>query len=239
MTDAPYDKIAEEYYDEAHKTSRNFDHTTRVALEALKNQIPDEGMVLDVGAGRGRCNEFLGIDPKRVVQLDNSPAMLNVQPREDCLLRIVHDATDLPFLDGEFACVTAFLCDPFLGLSFLYEVYRVLTVGGLFIATTPSHKWGTALRAELKIDQSQTRFVRYRAKEEKDKKVIVPSVLIPKIQVQEMLEHVGFREERFEVTVHCLLSNAEPISDHIVLPANILRCDKHTLGILYSIVARK
>src|SRR4029453_6683308 len=113
MYKVPYDALASEYYDTSHKTSRNFDAATQEALRSLKLTLPD-GLILDVGCGRGRCCEFLHVSPDRIVQLDNSIEMLKVVPREPAMLKVVHDAEELPFPYGEFATVAAFLCDPYL-----------------------------------------------------------------------------------------------------------------------------
>jgi len=234
MNNAPYDQIAAEYYDACHKTCRNFDHTTTVALETIRPRLPVDGLVLDVGAGKGRCKEFLGIDPMRVIHLDNSSVMLGLQPREESLLRILHEAETLPFVDSQFSCLTAFLCDGFLGLNFLAEVYRVLLPGGSFVATTPSYEWGTTLRKELQISASQTRFIT-----KVGTQLVLPSVLIPVDRLLEMLKHVGFGQRKVQLRRHRLPLSATPISQDISTPAEALGCDVHDLDILYSVFAEK
>lgn len=234
MPYAPYDLIAGEYYHESHKTSRNFDQTTLAAFESIKPDIPKKGLVLEIGAGRGRCQEYLSLDAKRVVQLDSSRAMLELQPREECLLRIVHEAEKLPFLDNQFVCVAAFLCDPFLGLDFLAESYRVLTSNGIFIATTPSYEWGVALRSDLGIDNMQTRFVTHAGT-----RVVVPSVLIPIARLSEMIEFVGFKKPETMIRSHRLPMTAEPVSPDIEQPASKLGVDPYSLDIIYSIISQK
>jgi Methylase involved in ubiquinone/menaquinone biosynthesis len=234
MKNVPYDSIAEEYYDSSHKTSRNFDQATIAALQIQRARVPAGGLILDIGAGRGRCNEFLGVDPKRVIQLDSSQSMLHVQPREECLIKVLHNAEHLPFLDSEFSCVTAFLCDPYIGLNVLAEVFRVLSDGGLFIATTPSYEWGAALRNELQIDSSLTRFVTKRGSQ-----VFVPSILIPGDRLIDMIEVAGFERSKVQLGTHKLPPNAIPVSDDISIPASRLGMDLHDLAILYSIIAEK
>jgi ubiquinone/menaquinone biosynthesis C-methylase UbiE len=217
MTIAPYDAIADEYYEAAHKTSRNFDEATTSALGPVRNRISADGLVLDVGAGRGRCCEYLAIDSRRVIHLDNSSRMLQVTPREHSLIRVVHQAEHLPFLDEQFSCVTSFLCDPFLGLNFLAEAYRVLKRGGLFIATTPAHEWGNTLRTILKMDKHSTRFIT------REGKVVVPSVLVPITQLREMLSRTGFTQQDLSVTTHTLPRTT----------------NAHELEILYLVVCKK
>lgn len=230
---APYDEIADEYYEASHKTCRNFDQTTATAMEQIRQSVPAHGFVLDIGAGRGRCNEYLGVDPKRVIQLDSSAKMLQVSPRETSAMRIVHPADRLPFLDEQFPCVTAFLCDPFLGLNFLAEVFRVLQPGGIFIATTPSFEWGSALRAKLDVGLLSTRFIA------RTGKVVVPSVLVPISQLRDMLKRSGFTESKFSITTHRLPRGAGPLSEDILAPAKDLGRDPYDLEILYRIAASK
>lgn len=229
-----YDEIAHEYYQATHKTSRNFDDTTVAAMQDVGPRVPASGLVLDIGAGRGRVNEFLGLDPKRVVQLDNSSKMLILEPREDCLLRIVHKAEELPFLEDEFSCIAAFLCDAFIGLSFLSEVYRVLSVGGLLIATLPSYEWGMTLRDMLEIDPSMTRFI-----SDRNTTIHILSTLIPEDQIIEMFLLVGFERDKVELRRHRLPPGSSPISDDISRPAAKLGYNEHELNILYSITAEK
>jgi SAM-dependent methyltransferase len=231
---APYDIIAEEYYDMEHKTSRNFDQTTVEAFRGLKDRVPDTGLVLDVGAGKGRCNEYLGIDTNRIIQLDSSRRMLQLKPRENCLFRIKHRAESLPFLDSEFSCVSAFLCDSFLGLNFLSEAYRVLSKNGMLIGTAPSYEWGVALREEIQIEASITRFIT-----KNGNLVTVPSILVPLEQLREMLIVVGFNESNIQVERHRLPQTITEISPDISLPAKKLGYDVYELIILYSFVARK
>jgi SAM-dependent methyltransferase len=233
MSEAPYDLIASEYYLAEHQTSRNFDQTTAVALALVRARVPAEGLVLDVGAGRGRCCEFLRVDPSRVIQLDNSDRMLEVHPREACALRVLQRAESLPFLGAEFACVTAFLCDPFLGLEFLAESYRVLRRGGILIATTPAYEWGAPLRKALGISTNTTRFIT------KEGIIVVPSVIVPQLQLTDMLRRVGFDQTKLKISRHRLPQGAEPISQDISAPASAVGCNVHELDILYCIIAEK
>lgn len=231
---APYDQIAGEYYDAFHKTCRNFDETTLRAIEPVHTRIPLDGLILDIGCGRGRCVEYLSVDSNRIIQLDNSLAMLELSPREDCLIQILHDAERLPFIDTRFACVTSFLCDTFFGLNFLAEAFRVLITGGLFLATMPSFEWGMALRRELSIDSSETRFKTMAGSE-----IRVPSVLVPIDLLVAMLEKVGFDSSQIEVQKHRLPEGTDPISDDVIIASDRLKCGIHDLDLVYLIIANK
>ena len=228
---AAYDILAKEYYDPRHKTTRNFDSAAKDALGSLGLQIP-RGLVLEVGSGRGRCGEYLGIEPARVVQLDNSAVMLSLEPRETALVRILHDAEELPFPDGEFACVTAFLCDPFLGLNFLAEARRVLSDGGILIGTTPSEQWGRPLRGALGIDLMETRFVLVGGQV-----ATLPSAIYSNSQLFEMLVTAGFLESSIHIGTHTLPAGTEPVSDDILKPAETMGLSPYSLGILCSFMA--
>jgi SAM-dependent methyltransferase len=234
MQYAPYDIIAAEYYDDFHMTCRNFDAATKEALQHKKNNIRNDGLILDVGSGRGRCVEFLGVSPSRIIQLDSSQAMLNNTPREDCLLQVHHIAETLPFLNETFSCVVSFLCDPFFGLEFLSEGYRVLKKGGIFIATMPSFEWGKALRKELNLDISVTRF-----KMKDGKEVRVPSILVSNERMLSMLVHSGFPESQISISKHKLPKDHPSISLDVVTSASRLRCEPTSLDLVYLICASK
>lgn len=225
--DAPYEALAAEYYDERHKTSRNFDAITAEATASWRDRLP-AGLVLEVGCGRGRVGEFFGLPSTRVVQLDNSPAMLALPDREPALVRVQHDAETLPFPDAAFGCVIALLSDPFLGLNFLAEAYRVLESGGVLCGTTPSYEWGSTLRETLGIDIMSTRF-----KLHGGGGVEVPSFLYPAPQLRGMIERVGFGDP-IELRAHALPKAVVDVSDDIVRPANHLGQEAWELDVLYT-----
>lgn len=234
MKYAPYDQIADEYYGDFHKTSRNFDEVSLVALQDIREMLLDDGLVLDIGSGKGRCNEYLDIQSSRIVQLDNSKKMIELEPREECLLRIHNSAEDLPFLNSEFTVVTAFLCDPFLGLNFLSETFRVLKHDGIFIATNPSFIWASTLRKKIAIEFQLTRF-----KTKEGTILQIPSVVVSKEQFFEMLVVSGFNEDCIEITEHCLPRSSQIVSPDIQIPADELNINVYDLPILYRIIARK
>jgi SAM-dependent methyltransferase len=223
---AAYDALASEYYDSAHVTSRNFDAATAVATADWRDRLP-AGLLLEPGCGRGRAHEFLGVDPTHVVQMDNSPSMLGLADREPAMLRVLHDAEALPFPDGEFSSVAAFLCDGFLGLNFLAEANRVLKPGGILCGTTPSYEWGVALRELLNLDPMSTRFLL-----KAGGKALVPSFLYPETQLEAMLNRAGFTGT--EIRAYTLPADTRVVSNDIVLSAEHLGMEPMELPILYS-----
>ena len=187
MPQSGYDIIANEYYDVGHVTSRNFDHTTTAAL--THDPFPcDAGLMLELGAGRGRATEFLGVDKTRLIQLDSSEAMFALPNREPCGLKILSDACRIPLVSQQFAFVVGFLVDPFMGLDCLGEAFRMLKDGGRLLLTAPTKRWGDALRSKLKIDPMTTRFKILGT----EQTVELPSVLHTPDRIREMLETVSY-----------------------------------------------
>jgi SAM-dependent methyltransferase len=234
---SPYDAIAEEYYNpDLHKTSRNFDCATKAAFAnaAIRSRLPREGLFLDVGAGRGRVQEFLGVEARRVVQLDDSARMLALEEREECVLRIKHRAESLPFLADQFACVSAFLCDAYVGLDFLAEAFRVLRPGGILVGTVPAKKWGVALREAIKCDLSLARFLT-----RTEETIFLPSTLLDQDELLAMLQRVGFAAEMINIVPLTLPLGATPVSKDIERPAIRLGVPIHELPLLLSFVAQR
>ncbi|MGA1839687.1 MAG: class I SAM-dependent methyltransferase [bacterium] len=229
-----YDILANEYYDSSHKTCRNFDYTTKAAIEdlSIKKIVPRSGMVLEVGCGRGRCSEFLGISASRIVQLDSSRKMLALEDREQSIMRIHADATAVPLFDQQFSAVIGFLVDSFIGLNFLKEVYRLLKPGGLLLATTPTPEWGHPLRVDLEFEVSFARFIT-----KKEETVIVASTLNSDKKLNKMLQQCGF--EGISVTSHCLPENAKTISPDIKKVADKKGISVYKLPIVHLIRAFK
>jgi SAM-dependent methyltransferase len=232
MPQSGYDVIAGEYYDPRHITSRNFDRTTAFALKERKLDSR-VGLILEIGAGRGRSGEFLGVTPNRVVQLDSSEEMLNLPDREPCLLKIHADACAIPLASGQFAAVVGFLADPFFGLDSLAEARRVLDDGGELLITLPTYQWGEPLRRRLGIDVLTTRF-----KVIGEETVVrLPSVLHPKERIMEMLSVVGFKG--IDITDAALPEGEKPVSDDITAVLTELRLKRHDLPLIHVVRAIK
>jgi len=232
MPNSGYDKIADEYYQAGHQTSRNFDHATSNLLSGLQTNIPF-GMILEVGAGRGRAVEFLNVTPRQLVQLDNSDAMLRLVDREDSLLRIHADACRMPMIEPQFSAVVGFLVDPFMGLDFLAEAHRMLKDSGLLLLTVPTKQWGDPLREKLGIDPTTTRF-KLLGKEEI---LVLPSLLHSPERLREMLALSGFK--KIDITDGFLPENEQPISPDISSVADRLKVVPQEIPIIHVITAYK
>lgn len=227
-----YDKIASEYYDARHITSRNFDNATRAALNAHPFDVPD-GLILELGAGRGRSAEFLRVDPSRVVQLDNSEVMLLLKEREPALLRVYADACCIPLASQQFGAVTGFLADPFIGLQSLCEANRMLVQGGRLLLTVPTAQWGFTLRQHLGIDEMTTRFKMV----DREEHVILPSLLHTPDHIREILVLAGFKD--IEIHDQCVPDNEDPVSPDIIVVLRILHTDRSHLPVIHLIRARR
>jgi SAM-dependent methyltransferase len=230
MAQSGYNQIAAEYYDTRHITSRNFDNTTRAALRNYPLKAPN-GLTLEIGAGRGRANEFLNVNTSQLVQLDSSAEMLNLQPREDCLLKVHADACSIPLVSQQFSAVVGFLIDPFIGLNSLAEAHRMLMPNGVFLVTVPADVWGIQLRKQLDIDPMTTRFKIIGT----EKQVVLPSLLYSKTELRDMLGVVDFRD----ITINdCFLpGDEETVSQDITSVCDALNIDVHKLPLLYVIRA--
>jgi SAM-dependent methyltransferase len=232
MAKLGYDLIAIEYYDEGHVTSRNFDQITINALSGQQVSFGD-GLVLECGAGRGRAIEFLQLDKSQIVQLDASSAMLALENREPCLLQINADACSIPMPSEQFVGVVGFLVDPFLGLDFLSEAYRMLIQDGELLLTAPAEEWGRGLRDKLGIDLMTTRFKILGTEDI----VVLPSILHSRGKIEKMLEHVGFKN--IIIKSHCVPDGIVNISPDITCVLDELCISKDNLPIIYTIRATK
>jgi SAM-dependent methyltransferase len=228
---SPYDLLADEYYDAAHKTCRNFDQTSFAMFSRKPPEIPKSGLVLDVGCGRGRCTEFLGITQHRIVQLDSSERMLNLREREECLLKVHADAAEIPLASTQFSAVIGFLADPYMGLSFFSEAFRLLREGVLLL-TAPSCEWGISLRGSSEPARSEARFVN-----RERRTLSVPSILMSEAEIKSKLEYCGFID--VSITKHTLPASAAPVSPDIERAANARGVDVHEIPILYVITAKR
>ncbi len=232
MISSSYDIIASEYYEQGHKTCRNFDRATYEAFQARPFRYSD-GMVLEVGAGRGRSIEFLNIDPSRIVQLDSSQAMFDLRCREPCNLRILADARDMPFISQQFKYVVGFLVDPFMGANFLREAFRMLEDGGTLLFTIPTRVWGDALRSNLEVESGTTRFKLIATAQS----VYLPSLLSSEQEIESMLEIAGFKD--ISINAYPLADGEEIISDDIFAAANGLGVDVEDLSIINVVTANR
>lgn len=227
-----YDRLAAEYYQPRHITSRNFDAATRAHFHASPIALPDVGLALDLGAGRGRLGEYCDVPQTRIVQVDLSFNMLALGAREPSAARLVSDALALPFRSAAFAVVAAFLFDPFNCRRLFAHVARVMTPGAIFVGTLPHYEWGRALRAANSSSIEESIFLL-----ENGHRVIQPSLLSPPETLAERLQSAGLAVIRNLALT--LPRSVTEISPDIQLPARLLKTSAYRLPIIQLLVATK
>jgi SAM-dependent methyltransferase len=232
MCNSSYEDIAEEYYDERHITSRNFDSTTRAFFQRWRPTIPEEGLVLDLGAGHGNIGKYCGVASQRIIQADISLGMLMLEDREPCKGRVLADALGLPFGRESFAMIGTFLFDPFNFPHFYHEVARVLRRGGIFVGTLPNAAWGEELRRLRGYSVKVARLIK------KNGDVVErPSVLMTDGDLFDNLASVNLHVvEKFDL---CLPRKQHRVSPDIEAPAAAKSISVYDLPILKVVVATK
>jgi SAM-dependent methyltransferase len=125
-----WDAQADEWARFARTPGHDVEHE-RLNLPAFLELLPPPGRrTLDVGCGEGRIGAELGRRGHRVVGVDTSPRMVELaRERHDA---VVADAAALPFADGSFDLVVAYMS--LMNMDELHaavrEIGRVLEPGG-------------------------------------------------------------------------------------------------------------
>jgi SAM-dependent methyltransferase len=214
-----YERLAGEYYDPRHITSRNFEAATRQALAHIAPPTLRGSTFLEVGAGRGaKSLGYVDLAHSTLVSTDLSHAMLRRQSDQGpSQLRVVCCAWRLPFCAATFDGVFAFLADPYNVPEFYREVRRVLKPRGTFIFTLPSLTWGNALRPAERIPRDETVFV-----DNDGALVPAPSLLISEDELRDRMSAAGF-------VIHGMATGTLPhnvppesISPHVMIAARNL-----------------
>lgn len=231
-----YDSIADEYYDPRHITSRNFDATTKEYCDKHKLPVPDEGVFLEIGCGKGSAKKYFNVNLNKVVQTDFSLRMLKISPREKSMCAVQCNAEELPFCGSSFSAAFAFLYDPYNTERFYFELEKILKPNAIFIGTLPHFTWGSLLRSKLQINKDKTQFKKFVSVGDKNS-VELDSFLTTDEETQQLLEKVNFK--RIEMFDLCLPPHIKEISPHIRLPASALGVSPYELPIVKLIVAKK
>jgi len=227
-----YGDLAEEYYEPRHVTCRNFEAATASWTAEHHSRIPNSGLVLDIGSGRGSAGMFCGVEAGRIVQADIAISMLTVSPRAASKGRVACSALSLPFGSGSFAAVTAFLFDPFNRIEFVAESFRVLTRGGVFLGTLPHYQWGVTLRQLRGTEPHIARFIT-RSGECLDK----PSYLVSERELRNRFTINGCRN--VDVYALTLPRRELTVSPDISDPAQAIGVSPYALPVLHLVLARK
>lgn len=192
---SPYDAVAEEYYDPSlHPTCANFRQLGHRYLAEIRRHAQIEtrlrtGRVLETGAGFSMIGEIMSRDFQGMQNLtiqDASEQMLSHSIRwQNWLAELyVSDARQLRSQNGAYDAVFSFLADPYNDQALWKEISRVLTDGGFWVITTPSHHWAKNFRSSegMKSSRFQTRSQEY---------VDLPSFTYPISQMVAGVEQYG------------------------------------------------
>lgn len=125
-----------------------------VNLPAFRGLLPEPGSAtLDLGCGEGRLSRLLAGEGHRVVGLDAAPTMVRfAATHEEAAGPVVNgDAAVLPFRDGAFDLVVAYMClhDIDTMPQTVAEAARMLRPGGRLCAAIP-HPVNTAGRFQAR-----------------------------------------------------------------------------------------
>ncbi|HTX12994.1 MAG TPA: class I SAM-dependent methyltransferase [Solirubrobacteraceae bacterium] len=113
-------------------------HFSRYNWPSFLQLIPSvEGRTLDVGCGEGRVGVALHQSGHRLVGVDSAPSLARLATQTGAYERVVvADAAAMPFTDGVFDVVVAFMSlqDMDDAGGAVREAARVLSPGGRFVA---------------------------------------------------------------------------------------------------------
>jgi len=208
----------------------NFDAATRAYFDSRPPPLPNDGLALDLGTGRGRLSEYFDVEPARIIQADIALRMLTLPMRESARARVLADALALPFMPNIFAVVAAFLFDPFNVNVLFEELARVMKHGATFIGTMPHYDWGRILRSTSQVDEAV--FVL-----KTGDRVGLPSFLSTSAELAEKLTAVGLKIVRNDAVT--LPRDVTNISPDIEKPARTNGTSVYEFPILQVVVATK
>lgn len=134
-----YDLVAREYYDETmHPTCANLHDATRIGVSTLASVFVASGKdFCEVGSGQSMLADVAPGIKNGIVSIDLNWNML-IRSNG---LRVLGDATNLPFAAETFDGVFGSLADPYNVPDFHREASRVLRPNGQLMFSVPSVDW--------------------------------------------------------------------------------------------------
>lgn len=185
-----WDKIAAEYYEEMHETSRNFDRIIQQNLPKIIPELHSKGLYLDLGGGRGRIQKLFSYCEADVIVGDISVAMMKTDPNTFGLISYVQmDAFEIPFRRNTFDGVFSLLGDPYALPKAFKEVLRISKASGFFFLALPSRVWAESLRSVLGVEINQTIF-----KTRDSRFIETQSFVYDPDELKKVLQAVGFKQ---------------------------------------------
>lgn len=115
----------------------------KFAYEFVKNIIPENSVILDIGCGEGYGTSSLAERAYRVIGLDVDKKTITRASKKyilnNCCFKL-YNGKKIPFDEKIFDVVVSLQVIEHIEdyMSFLCEVYRTLKINGMFILTTPN-----------------------------------------------------------------------------------------------------
>ena len=230
-----WDIMANEYYLQEHKTSRNFDTIIQSHLPRIVPRLRPDGLYLDLGGGRGRLKELYGGVGLNVVVGDISLAMMRTRINSSpSTLYIQMDAFRIPFGESVFDGVFSLLGDPYSLREAFEEVHRVLKPSGFFFIALPTKLWADNLRPFLGV---QTNLAVFRTQNAKSVKV--PSFLYDSKDLKKILLSVGFEQVKTGDWQPSGLISKDEFSRDVLISASNLGIPPEELSLITYALAHK
>ena len=185
-----WDQIGHDYYSNEHKTCRLFDAIIDYHLPYFFKKLPDKGIILDLGGGKGRISNLLNSFNYKYITIDISWNMLQnggttSQNKELIQSSVLH----LPFKEQMIDVIFSLLGDSYILPNLFELVYRSLRKKGIFIFALPTKIWALTLRSILGIPENKTVF-----HNSDSEPIIVPSYVYSEDQIKNYLRIFKFKE---------------------------------------------
>lgn len=230
-----WDILANEYYSQEHKTSRNFDTIIHDWLPRIMPRLPPKGLYLDLGGGKGRLAELYANKGLSVIVGDISAVMMKTGiDSSHSRFCVQMDAFNIPFKEDIFDGVFSLLGDAYSLHEAFKEVFRILKTRGFFFVALPTKIWADNLRRFLGIDKNRAVF-----KTRNGRSVEVPSFLYDLEDLKETLLSVGFARVKAGERQPSGLILKDQFSKDVLISANNLGVPPEELPLITYALAYK
>lgn len=233
-----YSVVAAEYYDARHMTCRAFDFLDEQILDHYQDSRGLVGrgrLYLEVGAGRAALLRRVLLPDSMLIAGDLCPQMAeHALPLPANITYRQFSAFNLPFSEGHFDGVFAFLADSYNVPRFYEEAWRVLSPSGFLLMTCPTRLWAETLRQ----GESELLFCA-RFPTHDGRTTLIPSITWSEGEYRRLLADTGFTKVLYED--FCLPSDypSNHIPDTIQVPAQRLGIEISCLPLVGALLAHK